>query len=58
MSNIIILDFSTTEVHVFPYDNHVWESGEDFIAQDPYELGLKESNCQYMIVEELNIKIH
>ena len=33
---IIILDFSTAEVHVFPYDENVWDDGEDFIEDENY----------------------
>jgi hypothetical protein len=57
---IIILDFSTAEVHVFPYDKNVWSDPEDFI-EDMNENGpvaLSLSNCQYMIVDNLQIQIH
>lgn len=57
---IIILDFSTGEVHIFPYDENVWENGEDFI-EDENENGniaLSLINCQWMIVNELKIEIH
>ena len=56
---IIILDFETEKVHVFPFDEHVYDDdGEDFIAQDPYEIGISEVNCQWMIVDDLIIQIH
>jgi hypothetical protein len=38
---IIIMDFSTQEVHIFSYDPTEWENGETF----------KESQCQWMIVD-------
>lgn len=60
MKKIIILDFSTAEVHVFPYDDNVWENGEDFIVDENENgsIALSLSNCQYMIVDDLNIQIH
>jgi len=60
MKKIIILDFSTAEVHVFPYDENVWDDGEDFIVDENENgsIALSLSNCQYMILDELNIQIH
>ena len=55
---IIVLDFVTSEVHVFPFDRFVYEDGEQFVSEDPYEAGLNLSNCQYMVVDELNITVH
>lgn len=53
MKKIIILDYSTCEVHVFDYDDKVWESGEDFIISHYSEHGntFKESQCNWMIVD-------
>jgi hypothetical protein len=60
MKKIIILDFSTAEVHVFPYDDNVWSDGEDFITDENENgsIALSLSNCQFMIVDDLNIQIH
>ena len=60
MKKIIILDFSTAEVHVFPYDENVWANGEDFITDENENgnIALSLINCQWMIVDELNIQIH
>lgn len=62
MKKIIILDFSTAKVHVFPYDENVYPDGEGFINNEwiekEYGLGLKESQCQWMITDDLNIQIH
>ena len=52
---IIILDFETSSVLVYSYDNNVWEDSEEFIESE--EIGLNSNNCQWMIVNELNIKI-
>jgi hypothetical protein len=60
MKKIVILDFSTAEVHVFSYDSNVWDSGEDFFAglAETTEHNFSESNCQWMILDELKIQIH
>lgn len=55
---IIILDFRTTEVFVFDFDPNIYENASDFFEDDyAKELGLDESNSQYMVVDELNIQI-
>ena len=56
MKKIIILDFITTEVHVYPYNEPVWNDCIEFI--DSAYVGLNSSNCQWMVVDELNIQIH
>ncbi len=55
---ITILDFSTAEVFIFPYDADIYDDAEDFF-DSPYaeEYGLRESNCQYMVSEQLSLKI-
>ena len=62
MQKIIILDFSTAEVHVFNFDSNVFEDGEDFISQanDHYGIDLREQDCQWLITNdsELNITFH
>lgn len=59
---IIILDFSSAKVHVFPYDENIFGDGEDFInslTEDGfYNLELKTQDCQWMITDNLNIQIH
>lgn len=53
MKKIIILDYSTCEVHVFDYDDKIWEMEEDFLAAHHSEHGntFKESQCNWMIVD-------
>lgn len=60
MKKIIILDFSAAEVHVFPYDDNIWDDGEDFIVglDEDKRLELRIQDCQWMIVDDLNIQIH
>ena len=50
---IVIMDFATSEVHIFSYDPNVWESGEHFLIAHFSEQGntFKESQCQWMIVD-------
>ena len=57
---IIILDFSTPDVHIFDYDKNVYSDGEEFIERmnDLDELSCRVQDCQWMIVKDLTIKIH
>ena len=55
MKKIIILCFETGEVLVYPYDENVWEDAEDFMSSE--EIDLNTNMCQWMIVDELQIKI-
>lgn len=56
MKKIIILDFGTGKVDIYPYDENVWENAEDMTDEDGnYILN---SNCQWMIQDKLNLKIH
>ena len=50
---IIIMDFSTQEVHIFSYDPTEWENGETFVINHYSEQGqtFKESQCHWMIVD-------
>jgi hypothetical protein len=55
---ITILDFSTGEVFIFPYDVNIYDDAEDFFDSSfAEEYGLRESNCQYMVSETLLLKI-
>lgn len=59
IGKIVILDFKTSEVHVFPYDHNTHEAEE--LVNELHENGEIESsgsNCHWMTVDELNIKIH
>lgn len=49
---IVIMDFATSEVHIFSYDPNIWESGEHFLTEHFSEEGqpFKESECQWMII--------
>jgi len=62
MKKIIILDFSTAEVHIFPFDENIY-SNDDIInffndMNEEGDYNFKESQCQWMIVDELKLEIH
>jgi len=55
---IIILDFSTAETYVFDYDENIYDDTSDFFESEGVkELQIRETDCQYMVVEELNLRI-
>jgi len=53
MKKIIIMDYSTCEVHIYDYDEKEWEDGETFLTNHYSEHGqtFKESQCEWMIVD-------
>ena len=55
MKKIIILCFDTSEVLVYEYNDDIWETAEDFMSSK--EIDINSNNCQWMIVDELNIQI-
>lgn len=55
MKKIIILDFESGEVLVYTYDSNIWGDAEDFMSSE--EIDLNTNMCQWMIVDELQIKI-
>jgi hypothetical protein len=57
MQKIIILDFITGEVHVFPFDENIMTCEEFFELDEIIERGIEESNSQYMVTDA-NIIIH
>lgn len=51
---IVIVDFATCEVHVFPYDTQIWEeTGKDFVTTHCSEHGqtFKLTECAWRIVD-------
>jgi hypothetical protein len=50
---IIILDYSTQEVHVFDFDMDKYQDGPNFLNNYHSEHGetFKESQCEWMIVD-------
>jgi len=62
MKKIINLDFETGAVHVFDYDINIYaeKDADDFFIALKDDLGytMNQTNCQWMIVDELNIEIH
>jgi hypothetical protein len=55
IKKIIILDFGESKVLVYDYDENIWESPEDMTDENGNYI--LDSNCQWMVVDELNIKI-
>jgi hypothetical protein len=52
---LVVLDHGEKTVTVYPYDENVWESPEDFTDEDG--IYVLDSNCEWMVVDDLNIKI-
>jgi hypothetical protein len=42
------------------YDSNIFEDFSDFVIviNEEYDLNLHETNCQWMIIDDLNIQIH
>jgi len=51
---IIILDFSKGEVHIHDYDINLYNDDTEWFENSNYN----QKDCQWMIVENLNIQIH
>lgn len=56
MKKIIILNFVTAEVHIYDYDEAVWEDCEEFMGQE--DINLNPSDCEWMVVNSLKLEIH
>lgn len=52
---IVILDFQTQKVLIYDYDENIWEDCIEFLESD--EINLNSNNCQWMVVDNLNIEI-
>lgn len=57
MKKLIVLDFSSGEVNVFNYDENIYDDFENFAEENP-EYELNPNDCQWMITNELTIKIN
>tara|TARA_R110002020_G_C16199797_1_gene766182 strand:- start:786 stop:968 length:183 start_codon:yes stop_codon:yes gene_type:complete len=59
MKKIIILDFSIAETFIFSYDESPGSDITDYFDKINDEAGynFKETNCQWMIVDELKLTI-
>jgi len=53
MKKIIILDFSDGQVLITNFDTEVWRDPEGYVVY----LGCDVNNSQWMVVDDLNIKI-
>lgn len=56
---ITVLDFSSGNVYVIPFDNNIYSNDniQDFFdaVNEQHDLNLKESNCQWMIYKKTTI---
>ena len=59
MKSITILDFSTGEVHIFPYFDYIGEEFNDIsnYLNYRYDIHFREEDCQWMI-GDLKLTIH
>jgi hypothetical protein len=50
---IIIMDFATSEVHIFLYNPNIWKDGKEFLTNHYSEQGqtFEETQCHWMIVD-------
>lgn len=55
IKKLVVLDHGEQTVTVYPYDENIWEEPEDFT--DENGIYVLDSNCEWMVVEELKIKI-
>ena len=53
IKKIIILDYSTGEIYIKNYNDKIWQDSENFLL----EHGFKITDCNWMIVDKLNLKI-
>lgn len=55
MQKLIVLDYRTGEVNVYPFDQDLWEDVEEFNIDGYCPI---HSDTHYMITNELSLKIH
>ena len=53
MKKLIVLNFSTAEVHVYTFDESTKEA-EEVMEENNHN----ENDCQWMIVDEIKLTIH
>ena len=55
---ITILDYSTAEVFIFNFDEYVYDDASDFFdGPEAKNYGLREADCQYMVSNDLKLRI-
>lgn len=55
MSKLVILHYETKEVLIYDYDENLLENPEDFMSDE--KININSSNCHWIVVDEVNIKI-
>ena len=62
MKKIIVLDYSYCVTHIFDFDENLYDSDDIQafydVVNEKYNLGLKESECEWMSVENVEIEYH
>lgn len=54
MKTLVILSYSTSEVHIYKIDKNIEEVNEDFISK----LGFHPSECSWMVGNKINVIDH
>jgi hypothetical protein len=62
MKKIIILDFETGDIIIADFDTNIYDENQNITEffdalGEVHKLELSESNCQWMIVNSLNLKV-
>lgn len=55
MKKLVVVDHRDKTMTVYPYDENVWESPEDYMTEDE-ELVIH-SDCSWILLDALTIKI-
>ena len=55
MKKLIVMDYITKAITIYPYDENVWESPEDYETEDGEQP--LDSNTNYMVVNFAQIRI-
>lgn len=56
MKKLVVLDHGTQNVHIYIYDEKIWESPEDFTDEEGNYI--LDSNCEWMLIDSENLLIH
>lgn len=55
MKKLVVISYTDGKVNVYPYDENIWESPEDYTVNDSHVI---DSNCCWIVVDDLEIKVH
>lgn len=59
MKKIVVLDFRSQLTYVIPFDEAVYEDGEDCITafDEELDLGISLSDIQWMVVDNFKLEV-